>query len=48
MPHDPYDTPNVRTFECLDCGKRTDAETQPMRCPTCGGDVRDISVPRAQ
>ena len=48
MPHDPYDIPDVRTFECLDCGRRIDSETQPVRCAECGGDVRDISVPREQ
>jgi Zn finger protein HypA/HybF involved in hydrogenase expression len=46
MPHDPYDTPNVRTFECHDCGERIATETQPRRCEACGGDLRDISVPR--
>jgi Zn finger protein HypA/HybF involved in hydrogenase expression len=48
MRHDPHDPPETRTFECLDCGERVEADHQPMTCPACGGDLRDISVPREQ
>ncbi|WP_152040252.1 rubrerythrin-like domain-containing protein [Salinigranum salinum] len=48
MTHDPYTPPETRTFECLDCGRRTDAQHQPVTCSVCGGDLRDISVPSEQ
>jgi Zn finger protein HypA/HybF involved in hydrogenase expression len=46
--HDPYDPPTTKTFECVDCGRRFEAERQPMLCPDCGGDLRDLSVPSEQ
>jgi Zn finger protein HypA/HybF involved in hydrogenase expression len=48
MVHDPYETPSNRTFECLDCSRRFEATSQPMICPDCGGELRDISVPSEQ
>lgn len=33
-------------YECFDCGARTTADSQLVECPECGGDVRNISVPR--
>ena len=48
MTHDPYTPPKTRTFECHDCGRRVDAEHQPVACADCGGDLRDISVPSEQ
>jgi Zn finger protein HypA/HybF involved in hydrogenase expression len=48
MTHDSYDPPRTRTFECVGCGRRVDDDHQPVRCPKCDGEMRDISVPRAQ
>ena len=48
MVHDPYETPAHKTFECLDCSRRFEAVRQPMICPDCGGDLRDLSVPSEQ
>jgi hypothetical protein len=46
--HDPYDPPETRTFECVDCGHRLDDDHQPIGCPECDGDLQDLSVPRPQ
>jgi predicted transcriptional regulator len=35
-----------RTFECIDCGHRLSADVRPEDCPECGGQLRNISVPR--
>jgi len=32
-------------YECVDCGKRLEADHQPVECPECGGEMRNISVP---
>lgn len=48
MTHDPYDPPSTRTFECLECGERVEADHQPVECEECGGELQDISVPREQ
>jgi hypothetical protein len=48
MTHDPYDPPDARTFECLDCGRRVESTHQPVTGSECGADLRDISVPREQ
>jgi len=37
-----------RTYECVDCTARTTSETYVGECPSCGGRVRNIGVPRAQ
>jgi hypothetical protein len=39
---DPY-TPNEGEYECLSCGYRV---SERGRCPDCGGDLKNISVPR--
>ncbi|MFB6105148.1 MAG: rubrerythrin-like domain-containing protein [Halobacteriaceae archaeon] len=37
------------TYECIACGARIeDAARQPVACPTCGGEMQNISVPRGQ
>lgn len=36
----------VKTYECENCGYRTEAEHLPGECPRCGGEMIDISVPR--
>ncbi|MFB6164885.1 MAG: rubrerythrin-like domain-containing protein [Haloarculaceae archaeon] len=47
MPHgDPYERSPPFVYECTDCNRRIEAATQPERCPDCGADVRDLSVPR--
>jgi len=44
---DPYEDPGEkRTYECADCGYRTQADHQPQKCPECAGDMLDISVTR--
>jgi len=37
------------TYECSACGARIeDATRQPVACPECGGEMRNISVPRGR
>ncbi|WP_158058300.1 rubrerythrin-like domain-containing protein [Halorussus halophilus] len=31
------------TFECSNCGYRTQAEHNPGDCPECGGEMQNIS-----
>jgi rRNA maturation endonuclease Nob1 len=40
---DPY-TPSDGEYECIGCGHRTAGEAG--RCPDCGADLKNISVPR--
>ena len=35
-------------YECLDCGSRVEADRQPVACPECGGEMRNISKPSEQ
>ncbi|MFB6172024.1 MAG: rubrerythrin-like domain-containing protein [Haloarculaceae archaeon] len=35
-------------FECMDCGRRTDADEGGRTCPSCGGPLQNLSVPREQ
>ena len=42
---DPY-TPNDGLYECLDCGGRTESESHIGDCPSCGGTVHNIAIPR--
>jgi Zn finger protein HypA/HybF involved in hydrogenase expression len=37
-----------RTYECVNCTGRTTSEEHVGECPTCGGRVRNIAVPRAK
>ncbi|PSP62281.1 hypothetical protein BRC77_10525 [Halobacteriales archaeon QH_8_64_26] len=39
---DPY-TPSEGIYECIDCGHRP---SESGRCPSCGGELKNISVPR--
>ncbi|PSP75195.1 hypothetical protein BRC86_04095 [Halobacteriales archaeon QS_3_64_16] len=39
---DPY-TADEGEYECIDCGYRAG---EGGRCPDCGGDLKNISVPR--
>ncbi|MFB6301984.1 MAG: rubrerythrin-like domain-containing protein [Haloferacaceae archaeon] len=34
------------TYECVECGTRTTAESQPLECPDCGAWLRNLSKPR--
>ncbi|WP_143423282.1 rubrerythrin-like domain-containing protein [Halegenticoccus soli] len=47
-PEDPHDVEPPYTYECTECGYRTEAESQPVECPECGGRMKNISVPREQ
>ena len=40
---DPYRS-SSGLFECVDCGGRTEAASNPGRCGDCGGDVRNLAV----
>jgi len=45
---DPYD-PGEPCYECTDCQDRiaeSVVEGKPDTCPKCGGDVKNINVPR--
>ncbi len=42
---DPYAAAESR-YECTDCGERAVLDEQPLVCADCGGDVRNITVPR--
>jgi rubrerythrin len=42
---DPF-TPEESYYECLECGSRTLTEDHIGSCPACGGEVRNIGVPR--
>ncbi|MDY6819729.1 MAG: rubrerythrin-like domain-containing protein [Halobacteriales archaeon] len=33
-------------YECLKCGKRVTADSQPLECSNCGGEFENISNPR--
>jgi len=37
-----------RTYECVNCTERTTTEDHLGECPSCGGRVRNIAVPRQQ
>ena len=39
---------SVNTYECEECGNRTEAKRSPGDCPGCGGSFRNISIPREQ
>ena len=43
---DPYEREPPFIYECVDCGTRTEADCQPGRCPGCGGQLQDLTVPR--
>jgi len=43
---DPYDPPGEYLQECLDCGCRTHTEERVGACPDCGGELRNLAVPR--
>ncbi|WP_276260967.1 rubrerythrin-like domain-containing protein [Haloglomus litoreum] len=42
---DPY-TASETTYECYDCSGRVVVDGHQGACPDCGGNVRNISVPR--
>ncbi|MFB6301123.1 MAG: rubrerythrin-like domain-containing protein [Halobacteriales archaeon] len=33
-------------YECLQCGERVTADSQPLECPSCSGEFENISNPR--
>ncbi|MFC4553213.1 MULTISPECIES: rubrerythrin-like domain-containing protein [Halorussus] len=43
---DPHDEEPPYTFECMDCGYRTEADHTPGECPKCGGEMENISRAR--
>jgi Zn finger protein HypA/HybF involved in hydrogenase expression len=40
---DPYES-SGSLFECVECGGRVEAESNPGKCDGCGGEVRNLSV----
>lgn len=42
---DPHEEEPPYTYECVDCGNRIKAESQPGDCPECSAKMRDISKP---
>jgi rRNA maturation endonuclease Nob1 len=42
---DPYD-PTRSYYECSDCGRRFTTQDHEATCEECGGDLRNIAVPR--
>ncbi|MFB6106137.1 MAG: rubrerythrin-like domain-containing protein [Halobacteriaceae archaeon] len=41
----PPDVDAEKTYECLDCGTRIRATTQPQACPDCGATPRNTATP---
>ncbi|WP_155120563.1 rubrerythrin-like domain-containing protein [Haloprofundus marisrubri] len=44
-PVDPY-SPERGYYECLTCGSRETSTDHLTTCSSCGGDVRNLAVPR--
>jgi hypothetical protein len=42
---DPF-TPSEPWYECVDCAGRAAEGEQVEACPTCGGGVLNVAVPR--
>jgi len=42
---DPY-TPEMGYFECVECSRRTTSDKRLTTCEKCGGQLRNIAVPR--
>ncbi|MFC4356593.1 rubrerythrin-like domain-containing protein [Halobium salinum] len=42
---DPY-SPKRGYYECYDCGERETSVDSRTECESCGGEVRNIAVPR--
>ena len=40
----PYNPGEESSYECFDCGTVV-RETEPTRCPDCGGDMRNRRTP---
>lgn len=38
----------LSTYECLECGARTEAAHHPPMCERCGGEMQNLSVTRGQ
>ncbi|WP_372912721.1 rubrerythrin-like domain-containing protein [Salinigranum sp.] len=45
---DPFEPSGVSHFECVECGDRQTTADRVTGCPTCGGTVQNLSVPRHQ
>jgi len=43
---DPYDPPGEYLQECPNCGCRIHTEERIGACPDCGGELRNLAVPR--
>ncbi|WP_302080013.1 rubrerythrin-like domain-containing protein [Salinibaculum rarum] len=43
---DPYSPSSERLYECQSCGERDRCETHACRCRACGGQMKNLSVPR--
>jgi len=41
----PVDAPAESPYECFSCGNIELAETQPVSCPDCAGEMRNRSTP---
>ncbi|MBV0925526.1 rubrerythrin-like domain-containing protein [Halomicroarcula limicola] len=45
---DPAPRSEEQLFECLGCGTRVSRARSPPRCEDCGGEMRNLSVPRPE
>jgi predicted nucleic acid-binding Zn ribbon protein len=43
---DPYDRPSGYLYECLECGARSWTDERVGTCADCGGELRNLAVPR--
>lgn len=38
----------TNTYECVGCRRRIETDSHPVRCDTCGSEMRNISQPRGK
>jgi rRNA maturation endonuclease Nob1 len=43
---DPYTMTGTYIYECVACAERVESEDRIGDCPSCGGVVQNIAVPR--
>jgi rRNA maturation endonuclease Nob1 len=44
--NDPYDPPGEYLHECRECGQRAWTESRIGECDDCGGEVKNLAIPR--
>lgn len=45
---DPYESDPPYTFECANCVTRIESDHRRGVCPSCGGELENISKPRGR